>query len=64
MSDLKKMYATLAEDPFPGEMTLRLGDAELRFVKRTWTIDGAEKGLRSGENPDQPAALFRSAQGN
>lgn len=58
MSDLKKMYATLAEDPFPGEMTLRLGDAELRFVKRTWTIDGAEKGLRYGENPDQPAALY------
>jgi phosphoribosylaminoimidazolecarboxamide formyltransferase/IMP cyclohydrolase len=58
MSDLKKMYATLAEDPFPGEMTLRLGDAELRFVKRTWTIDGAEKGLRYGENPDQPAAIY------
>jgi len=63
MSDLKKMYSTLAGDPFPGDLTLRLGDAELRFVKKTWTIDGTEKGLRYGENPDQPAALYELAAG-
>ncbi|MDQ7830208.1 MAG: IMP cyclohydrolase [Desulfovibrionaceae bacterium] len=63
MSDLKKMYSTLAEDPFPADMTLRLGDTELRFAKKTWTIDGAQKGLRYGENPDQPAALYELAAG-
>ncbi|NJB69163.1 phosphoribosylaminoimidazolecarboxamide formyltransferase/IMP cyclohydrolase [Desulfobaculum xiamenense] len=63
MSDLKKMYRTLAQDPFPGEMTIRLGDQEFTFTKRTWTIDGEEKGLRYGENPDQPAALFELTGG-
>ncbi len=63
MSDLKKMYTSLQEDPFPREMTLRLGDAELVFKKKTWTIDGAGKGLRYGENPDQPAALFELTGG-
>jgi len=63
MSDLKKMYKTLLHDPFPGELTLRVGDQELVFKKRTWTIDGEEKGLRYGENPDQPAALFELVGG-
>jgi len=63
MSDLKKMYTSLQEDPFPKDLSLRLGDAELVFKKRTWTIDGAEKGLRYGENPDQPAALYELAAG-
>jgi phosphoribosylaminoimidazolecarboxamide formyltransferase/IMP cyclohydrolase len=63
MSDLKKMYSTLSDDPFPADMTIRLGDAELRFAKKTWTIDGTEKGLRYGENPDQPAALYELASG-
>lgn len=58
MSDLKKMYTTMVEDPFPAELVIRLGEAELTFAKRTWTIDGQEKGLRYGENPDQPAALY------
>ncbi|WP_147821007.1 IMP cyclohydrolase [Salidesulfovibrio onnuriiensis] len=58
MSDLKNMYKTLQQDPFPEEMTLRLGEQEMVFKKRTWEIDGETKGLRYGENPDQPAALF------
>ncbi|EHJ48235.1 Phosphoribosylaminoimidazolecarboxamide formyltransferase [Solidesulfovibrio carbinoliphilus subsp. oakridgensis] len=63
MSDLKKMYTTMVEDPFPAELAIRLGDAELTFAKRTWTIDGEEKGLRYGENPDQPAALYAPVDG-
>ncbi|WP_461209843.1 IMP cyclohydrolase [Desulfocurvus sp. DL9XJH121] len=63
MSDLKKMYKTLLHDPFPGEVTLTVGGQELRFTKRTWTIDGEEKGIRYGENPDQPAALFELTGG-
>ncbi len=58
MSDLKNMYKTLQQDPFPEEMTLKLGEQEMVFRKRTWEIDGETKGLRYGENPDQPAALF------
>ncbi|SKA79612.1 IMP cyclohydrolase [Desulfobaculum bizertense] len=64
MSDLKKMYRTLTHDPFPNEMTLTLGDQKLTFRKRTWEIEGEEKGLRYGENPDQPAALFELADGS
>ena len=63
MSDLKKMYTTMVEDPFPAELVIRLGEAELTFAKRTWTIDGQEKGLRYGENPDQPAALYAPKAG-
>lgn len=62
MKDLKKMYRSLLEDPFPGELHLRLGSQELAFTKRTWTLQGTEKGLRYGENPDQPAALFQLQQ--
>ncbi|GFM36431.1 IMP cyclohydrolase [Desulfovibrio psychrotolerans] len=60
---LKNMYKTILGDPFPAEMTVRLGDRELVYRKRVWTIDGEEKGLRYGENPDQPAALYELAEG-
>ncbi|MFZ5426764.1 MAG: IMP cyclohydrolase [Thermodesulfobacteriota bacterium] len=59
MSDLKKMYSTIQEDPFPEDMTITLGSQKLTFRKRAWTIDGEVKGLRYGENPDQPAALYQ-----
>jgi phosphoribosylaminoimidazolecarboxamide formyltransferase/IMP cyclohydrolase len=63
MSDLKKMYHTMQDDPFPAELRLILGETEMVFRKRTWTIDGEVKGLRYGENPDQPAALFEPVSG-
>ncbi len=63
MSDLKKMYKTLQKDPFPESLSLWIGDQEMVFKKRVWTIDGQEKGLRYGENPDQPAALFELKAG-
>ncbi|MGE4291794.1 MAG: IMP cyclohydrolase [Desulfovibrio sp.] len=63
MSNLKDMYKTLQQDPFPGELAIRLGDKELVFRKRTWEIDGETKGLRYGENPDQPAALYEPVSG-
>jgi phosphoribosylaminoimidazolecarboxamide formyltransferase/IMP cyclohydrolase len=59
MSDLKKMYTTIQEDPFPEDLTITLGGRTLAFKKRTWTIDGQVKGLRYGENPDQPAAVYQ-----
>ena len=63
MSDLKSMYRAMSEDPFPEDMTIRLGDQELVFRKRAWDIGGERKGLRYGENPDQPAALYELAAG-
>ena len=63
MSDLKKMYKTLQKEPFPAELSLRLGDRELTFTKRTWNIGGEERGIRYGENPDQPAALYELTGG-
>ncbi len=63
MSDLKKMYTTLQEDPFPADLTITMGGQTLAFTKRTWTIEGEVKGLRYGENPDQPAAVYQLAGG-
>ena len=63
MSSLKSMYTTIAADPFPERITLDFGDQKLVYGKRTWTIEGEEKGLRYGENPDQPAALYELKQG-
>ena len=64
MSDLKKMYTTMQEDPFPEDMSITLGGQTLRFAKRAWKIEEQVKGLRYGENPDQPAALYRLAEGS
>ena len=59
VTNLKSMYKTMVKDAFPDEITIKLGDEELRYSRRSWQIDGGSKGLRYGENPDQPAALYR-----
>ncbi len=58
MSDLKKMYSQIVQDDFPNSLKISLGDTELEYERRTWDMDGEIKGLRYGENPDQPAALY------
>jgi len=63
MSSLKNMYTTIQDDPFPADMTITMGGQTLTYKKRTWTIDGEERGLRYGENPDQPAALYELVGG-
>jgi len=68
MSDFKAMYRKVMDDPFPDEMTVTLGETSLVYRKQTWKIrdnDGTviEKGLRYGENPGQPAALYRLVNG-
>lgn len=63
MSEFKKMYYSQQEDPFPGEIHFTIGYQELIFKKRNWKIQGEEKGVRYGENPDQPAALYQLHQG-
>lgn len=64
MSDLKAMYSTVRKDAFPDTMTIILGDEKLVYQKRVWSLDGEEKGLRYGENPDQPAALYALKEGS
>ena len=64
MRDLKAMYSTIRKDAFPDTMTIILGDERLVYEKRTWTLDNEEKGLRYGENPDQPAALYTLKEGS
>lgn len=62
-SDLKSMYRTVVKDAFPETLRLGLGDTELVYVRRVWDMDGEVKGLRYGENPDQPAALYALESG-
>jgi phosphoribosylaminoimidazolecarboxamide formyltransferase / IMP cyclohydrolase len=69
MTDLKKIYSTLAGDAFPMEMTISFDGQTLVYRKKTWKInmkDGTveERGLRYGENPDQEAALYELVNGN
>lgn len=63
MSTLKDMYKTVQKEVFPDTMTITLGDEVLTYRKRTWVLEGEEKGLRYGENPDQPAALYELVDG-
>ncbi|MBI5519944.1 MAG: IMP cyclohydrolase [Desulfovibrio sp.] len=63
MSDLKKMYSTLLGDSFPEDLRITLGNQEIVYKKRTWNIGGEVRGLRYGENPDQPAALYEQVGG-
>lgn len=62
------MYRTINQDNFPPEMEISFRDGEerqtLHYERVAWTIDGEDRGLRYGENPDQPAALYRLANGN
>jgi len=60
---LQDMYKNIVEDIFPETMTITLGEQHLVYKKRTWTMDGEVKGLRYGENPDQPAALYALIEG-
>ncbi|CAO0822651.1 phosphoribosylaminoimidazolecarboxamide formyltransferase / IMP cyclohydrolase [Desulfarculales bacterium] len=67
MSDIKAQYRTVMDDHFPPEVTLTVGDAVLRYKKRTWKLEDrdslVEKGLRYGENPGQEAALYELVDG-
>lgn len=63
MSQLKNMYSAMLGEDFPETLTIILGNEKLVYEKRLWEIDGQKKGLRYGENPDQPAALYRLKEG-
>lgn len=66
---LSSLYRDFADDVFPASMEIVFRDAagtasSLRFDKVEWTVDGQRRGLRYGENPDQPAALYAPVGGN
>lgn len=67
--DLKQAYKTINSDSFPTNMEVSFYNDEndkqtMLYKKVTWNIDGEEKGLRYGENPCQPAALYKLVDGN
>jgi phosphoribosylaminoimidazolecarboxamide formyltransferase/IMP cyclohydrolase len=57
------MYRTIVRDDFPETITVEFGDARIVYRRRSWEIDGERRGLRYGENPDQPAALYEAEEG-
>ncbi len=64
MSQLKDMYRTIVQDAFPERISLDFGDSRLEYSRRSWDIGGENRGLRYGENPDQPAALYALTKGS
>ncbi|MDL2290545.1 IMP cyclohydrolase [Desulfovibrio sp. OttesenSCG-928-F20] len=63
MSQLKDMYKSIVRDAFPAQLSLDFGESRLVYRRRAWNIGGEEQGLRYGENPDQPAALYELVEG-
>ena len=57
------MYSQIVADDFPETLKITLGEKEICYKKRTWDMGGEIRGLRYGENPDQPAALYAMEKG-
>ena len=70
MADIKDMYKKVVKDKFPDTIKIDMGGQVLEYRKRVWSIYDAdekadvERGIRYGENPDQPAALYELVRGN
>lgn len=66
--DLKEAYRTINVGEFPSQLTITLGSGgqaqSLVYEKVEWQIGDEKAGLRYGENPDQPAAMYRLVNGN
>jgi phosphoribosylaminoimidazolecarboxamide formyltransferase/IMP cyclohydrolase len=70
MAEIKEMYKKVVQDRFPDTITIDMGGQKLLYRRRVWSIYDAdekaevERGIRYGENPDQPAALYELVNGN
>jgi phosphoribosylaminoimidazolecarboxamide formyltransferase / IMP cyclohydrolase len=70
MEDIKSMYKKVVKDKFPDNVKIDFGGQVLVYRKKVWNIYDAdekcdvERGLRYGENPDQPAAMYELLNGN
>ncbi|MDR2386073.1 MAG: IMP cyclohydrolase [Deltaproteobacteria bacterium] len=67
--DLKNIYKKDLTEDFPDQLTIKLGEVELVYQKRLFDLPNQQgqliqSGLRYGENPDQPAALYRLVNGH
>ena len=67
--DLQAAYRRMGEDPFPPRMEIafvsELGArTSIAYEKVSWEVEGERRGLRYGENPGQPGALYRPVGGN
>ncbi len=66
--EIAHQYKKMEDDPFPEwvDITFHLNgeSSVLNYEKVTWNIEGSTKGLRYGENPGQPAALYKLINGN
>ena len=66
--DLKTAYRTILDDPFPADLEICFGRGDERqtlvYEKVVWKIGDDVRGLRYGENPDQPAAMYKLINGN
>jgi phosphoribosylaminoimidazolecarboxamide formyltransferase/IMP cyclohydrolase len=65
---LSRIYREIADEDFPESMEIvfrwKEESRKLVYEKVMWEIGGELKGLRYGENPGQPAALYRPVNGN
>jgi phosphoribosylaminoimidazolecarboxamide formyltransferase/IMP cyclohydrolase len=65
---LQDQYKTIIRDDFPARMEITFEDSAGRhtffYEKTEWDIAGEKQGLRYGENPEQPAAMYRLINGN
>jgi phosphoribosylaminoimidazolecarboxamide formyltransferase / IMP cyclohydrolase len=70
VEDIKGMYKKIVKDNFPDTVKIDLGGQVLVYRKKVWNIFDAdekcdvERGLRYGENPDQPSAMYELINGN
>lgn len=70
MEDIKGMYKKVVKDNFPDTIKIDMGGQVLLYRKKVWNIFDAdekcdvERGLRYGENPDQPSAMYELVNGN
>ncbi len=70
MAEIKEMYKKVVKDTFPETIKIDMGGQVLVYKKKVWNIFDAdekcdvERGLRYGENPDQPAAMYELVNGN
>lgn len=70
MDDIKGMYKKIVKDNFPDTIKIDFGGQVLIYKKKVWNIFDAdencnvERGLRYGENPDQPSAMYELINGN
>jgi phosphoribosylaminoimidazolecarboxamide formyltransferase / IMP cyclohydrolase len=70
MAQIKDMYKKVVKDRFPDTIKIDMGGQVLEYRKKVWSIYDAdekadvERGLRYGENPDQPSAMYELVHGN